>query len=156
LLPAGAQGAFPTQGDAGAAWKRHGAAILSPCQPGTRPWGFYQFELGIPMPRRWWDELEVLMDHSLIEAAEAVCLERANELLSGSQSPDLYAALVTGGFTRLCSVTRESMSRMFRAAAKWHDYRERPALAGHYRELAATAQPARAQNFEGENTRDGH
>lgn len=123
------------------AWMRYRSELMAQCQPGHRPRAFYRLDLGLNiLPCRWPDELNVLLDHNLIDADEAVRIEASTLMLSPKQNlefccsfedPRLIAQM------RLSPSVLDNTAHAFDVAARWHLYRDRPTIAERYRLRAA-------------------
>jgi hypothetical protein len=116
---------------------------------GRRPAAYYRFELGIAPPRRWYGELATLLDHNLIDAEEAVRLERIHYMLSEKYGEVFCAAYDDEDHVRrlgLNALTGESLAEQFDVAARWHERRGRPELADTYRARARIVREAGQAN----------
>jgi hypothetical protein len=68
-----------------AAWGRHKAELIAACKPGSRPWAFWRFQLGIPTPAGEAGELRAIKNLGLYrdDAEKAYVLERLGEIAAG-------------------------------------------------------------------------
>ena len=138
LMPAGAPDLpFPDWIGAKQAWQRHKADLLAQwCQPGQRPWGFW-FDLGLDPPDEY-EEIAALLDRGLIDADEALAIERRLPFL-GEKAHAMFA------IDRSQPSHSNVQSRLSVAvlalgdalAAKWHLWRGRPECAEQYLRASA-------------------
>lgn len=119
------------------AWAQHRSTLMQQAEPGMRPAGYFKFDLGIdPAPIRWFDQLDVLLDHGLLGPPEALLVERCYSVLASVDSPG------RGCWHSLSARSLESSIARFALAARWHDWRGRPALAAQYRQQESDVRKA--------------
>ena len=131
---------FASEVDERAAWELHRERLMAQVKdPGRRPHAYYKFDLGVDPPWRWFDEIEILLDHNLIGEDEAIKIERNVEMLSGDQA-EAYCASFDGEKTiawmQLSPDSWCDFAEQFDVAAKWHQWRGREGLAERYRTRA--------------------
>jgi hypothetical protein len=132
LMPAGAPDMpFADEAAAKQAWHKNKTELLAQCQPGQRPWGFW-YDLGMD-PVDKYAEIAALLDRDLIDAAEALAIERhlpflgeeAHAMCVIDRSPPSHS----NGQPRLSVAV---LARRDALAAKWHLWRGRPECAEQY------------------------
>ena len=130
------QEGFSSGDEARAAWQQYREQIMADLScAGRQPAAFYRFDLNINVPRRWYDELIVLLDKRLISAEEAVRIEASNQMLSGEHQEAFCAAFDDAGAIiqmRLDADGAGTLVKKFEAAARWHQWRGRPEVAERY------------------------
>ena len=107
--------------------------------PGRRPYAYFRFELGCA-PARWFEEIEVLLRHGLIDATEAVGIEATHQMLSPGQSEAFCSGFGDHGRIaqmQLGHYVLKSLADEFTIAGDFHEWRNRPGLAQRYRVRAA-------------------
>lgn len=122
-----------------AEWIAHRNSLMAEYSgPGRRPFGFYKHDLGAE-PLQWFDEIRALLEHGLIDATEALLIERIHHVLSESET--VYSAFERAALIRgmgLSPAVLLHCQREFELATAWHTWRARPELAAKYRLRAQT------------------
>jgi hypothetical protein len=135
-MPAGAPDMpFADEATAKQAWHRHKTELLARCQPGKRPWGFW-FDLGLD-PVDEYEEIAALLDRDLIDAAEALAIERQLPFL-GEKAHAMFAISTSRSSHSQSWVSVAVLARRDALAAKWHLWRGRPECAQEYLRAAAS------------------
>ncbi len=116
-------------------WRKSKSALMSSCRPGQRPAAFYKYELRIPVPSRWFEEIDVLDDRKLFSSAESVEIEREYPILSVSD-PVAWSSYDESRFDRRIEIEK-SAARKLEVAAQWHRRRGRNEIADLYATRAA-------------------
>ncbi len=132
---------FRNEDEERAAWAMNRAELLKePLGAGKRPHAYFKWELH-EEPRRWWDEIRLLLEHGLIDAQEAADIERAHGMLADDPQCRYYASFENEQCVRRLMtagppITILSHADLFEFAERWHRWRGREALAGRYKTRA--------------------
>ncbi len=124
--------------------------LLESCAPGERPAAFYRVELKVPRPRRWFDELNFLLDRGLIGPEEARVLDIQAGLLSKGQGPRFCEAFESGAGVREQGLGVGGLRYLmgeFSTAARWHRFRERPELEDKYKRLSSIVETVLREDY---------
>jgi hypothetical protein len=114
-LAAVARSEFDSREAKRAAWLRHRPAVIAHCKtPGRRPSAYYQFDLQITPPTTWPRELRLLVERTLVDAAESAALEKLRPVLA--VNPDLYANWNASADASVL----QALVLNFETAAWWH------------------------------------
>jgi hypothetical protein len=129
------------------AWKQHRARLLAQCDPGTRCWAFYKFDLQIvdrdfQLANDFYAELSELIKAHLIDAVEAAQIDRSfcdPRFRPRSAPPDtspysVSAERLSAAEARAYSGIRSTLGalhavQLLELQARWHGYRGRHAAA---------------------------
>jgi hypothetical protein len=124
------------------AWFSLREEVLRECKmhfgAGRRPWAYYRHELDCE-PRNWAEEIQALMQHGLIDATEAVAIEKTYPIFDANQSEALYSSFDSPeriAQTKLDDYVLKDLALKFDVAREWHAGRARPELAERYRQRA--------------------
>ena len=131
---------FASHSDARTAWRRHGAELLAGHSPGERPSAFFEFDLRVPTPSTWWEQLRILLDHKLMAPEEIIAIEAANALLDPQQSTGYNSVFESFAGTRVANlgpVVLRQLAAEFAFAADWHADRNRLELTQRYQRRAS-------------------
>jgi hypothetical protein len=126
---------FTSESNARTAWQRHRAELLAEHHPGERPSAFFEFDLRIPTPSTWWEQLRTLLDHDLMPAEEQIAVESMHDVLDPLQSPGFNSAFESEAGTcaaNLGSAVLHQLAQEFTFASEWHQRRGRAAVAERY------------------------
>jgi hypothetical protein len=138
---------FDSPEHAKCAWAAHRAGLM--VEPhftgaGRRPAAFFQFDLAVTPPTKWWGSVKILEEHSLLSLDEMAAIERQHPMLSATQpatccqafetTEGIRASLGSGGGSRGRSL--QPLARELEFAAGWHARRGRTTLAEKYARLA--------------------
>jgi hypothetical protein len=137
IIPSGA--GFATDDEQRAAWRQYRDELMREIGPGRRPAAYFQFDLGISPPGRWWAQLDVLLDRDLVSREEAARIEAENPALARDASPDASASFESADYAKQFTdhVVRGVMEQLY-LMARWHEWRGRPELAAIHRRRAET------------------
>jgi len=133
----GAPFPFESEPEARQVWRAHSAALMADSRPGSRPCGFWRYELRMfrTVPS-FWRGLGILIDRGLIDATEAARLEHDLRELSPDpgtycQSYDSAALIAENTSSHVDHDPRLLMESIehFETAARWHAWRGRPEAA---------------------------
>jgi hypothetical protein len=130
---------FDSDAEAAAAWARHRTELMAAAFPGSRPFGFWKYDLQVAPPRAWHAQLAGLLDRGLIGAEEVLRIERSRpELAPGAESfGAAYEDAESIRRQRLGEVVLRGLAGEFAIASRWHEWRGRPQLAAAFRLRAA-------------------
>ena len=137
------ESANPEGSEMRAAWSRCHAELMADPELGSgrRPRGFYLFDLKVEVPRRWWNELELLDDLKLLDRAEEFTIELRTPILATTQVPEFNVVFLQATAIQSMQLSRSVLSDLqeqFCFVAQWHRKRDRPELATKYTRCAAT------------------
>ncbi len=108
--------------------------------PGRRPYAYFKWELQAE-PRRWWDEVRLLLENDLLDEPEVADIERQHRMLASDPQCQYYASFDSEGTVKRLLTTGPpltllSHANLFDFAASWHAWRGREALADRYKARA--------------------
>jgi hypothetical protein len=134
VVPMGGE-AFKTVQEERAAWRANRADLMREFdEPGSRPAAYFKFELKTE-PGKWSMELGALLDRQLVGPEEALRIESLRPILA-VDAERFYAIFDDLALKPASFRVDPSMGEECAMAARWHDWRGRPDLAGIFRRRA--------------------
>jgi len=110
------------------AWRAHRDELMAASRdPGTRPYGFFKFDLRIAAAVGHFEQIGLLVERGLIDGMEAICIERTYSLLSDDAPADFASSFDSADGVRDQGATTRTLDRLD-VAARWHAWRGRPEL----------------------------
>lgn len=138
MIFTGRDDVFPDAAAARSAWREHRSEIMAAWdQPGTRPWAFWKYDRRVENPPdEWHEQLPQLLDLGLIDDAEAVRIERGPIQDLQTDQPETFCSSFENGdgigSMQIAPYLLSKLAARFHATARWHAWRQRPALAARY------------------------